>query len=166
MLQGFSIVEGVSYRGLADNTDGQCPSRGSHFGIRFHSLSKGNFTIQQGGKLNKAAVVISRYWQTVSVLQNNWWTQIKATVRDLKLLQLTRTQPLRLVRLWVTVLLSCSYSGDPASSICSVASVWSANPESIERNQKTNRKILFSLKIRCCQSLPVAWRHGLSHNCL
>lgn len=48
MLQGFSIVEGVSYRGLADNTDGQCPSLGSRLGMRFHSLSKGNSTASKG----------------------------------------------------------------------------------------------------------------------
>lgn len=53
MLHGFSIVEGVSYRGLADNTDGQCPSLGSYLGMKFHALSKENYTNQQGGKLKQ-----------------------------------------------------------------------------------------------------------------
>lgn len=36
ILQDFSIVEGVSYRGLADNTDGQCVLRGG--AISFYSV--------------------------------------------------------------------------------------------------------------------------------
>lgn len=64
-VTGFFNMEGVSYRGRADNTDGQCPSRGSHSCMRLNSLSKGNSTIQQGGKRNKASVLILRYWQTV-----------------------------------------------------------------------------------------------------
>lgn len=47
MLQSYLIVEGVSYRSLADNTDGQCPSQGSCLGLRLNSLTKWNPTASQ-----------------------------------------------------------------------------------------------------------------------
>lgn len=37
MLWSYLIVEGVSYRSLADNADGQCPSQGSCLGLRLNS---------------------------------------------------------------------------------------------------------------------------------
>lgn len=40
MLPSYLIVKGVSYRSLADNTDGQCPSQGSCLGLRLNSLDQ------------------------------------------------------------------------------------------------------------------------------
>lgn len=47
MLQSYLIVEGVSYRSLADNTDGQCPSQGSCLGLRLNSPTKWNPTVRK-----------------------------------------------------------------------------------------------------------------------
>lgn len=40
MLPSYLIVKGVSYRSLADNTDGQCPSQGSCLGLRLNFLAQ------------------------------------------------------------------------------------------------------------------------------
>lgn len=47
---GISIEEGVSYRGIADNTLSQCLSLVRHVGRLFHTLLKGNFLLRKGEK--------------------------------------------------------------------------------------------------------------------
>lgn len=79
--------------------------------------------------------------------------------------QWTPTQPFRHPRV-----IFCSDTGssstNPTNGIWRAACVWPVNPETAEQNQKTNPKIVFSLRIQLFQSLLAARPPGLSHDCL
>lgn len=113
MFQRYLIVEGVSYRSRADNTDGQCPSQGSCLGLRLNSPAQCDPGAFASGQPDKVFILFSCYRLTVKMFKTSGLTPYGATG------------------------VTGSYSSNSTNSLSAVGCVWSGlSPARIEWNLK------------------------------